>query len=71
MNEASFGTLGSIVYAGLTLGSLVAVVVYQKASWIKPALVITLGCNAGAIYLFGISRHYVIDVGLRFSIGFF
>ena len=71
MNEASFGTLGSIVYAGLTLGSMVAVVVYEKASLIKPALFLTLGCNSGAIFLFGISESYLYDIGLRFSVGFF
>ena len=70
MNQAEFGTIGSIVYAGMTLGSTVVIVVFQKASLIKPSLVFSLGCNAGLIYLFGISNEFIIDAGLRFMIGF-
>jgi len=59
------------VYAGLSLGSSVAIVVYQKANLIKPALVLSLGCNAAAIYVFGISDNFYYDATLRFFIGFF
>jgi hypothetical protein len=58
------------VYAGLSLGATVAVVVYQKSNLIKPALVLSLASNAIAIYVFGRSSSFVIDFGLRFGIGF-
>jgi len=55
----------------MSLGASVAVGVYQKAYLIKTALVLSLACNAAAIYVFGISDNFYYDASLRFSIGFF
>ena len=55
----------------MSLGASVAVGVYQKANLIKPALVLSLACNAAAIYVFGISENFYYDATLRFFIGFF
>jgi|TARA_B110001450_G_scaffold255794_1_gene284276 hypothetical protein len=65
-----FGTIGSIVYLGISLGATIAMGVFQKAKFIKAAIVLTLGCNTGAIFIFGRSDSYVEDVGLRFVVGF-
>lgn len=71
LNKGEFGTLGSIVYAGLTLGAIVATPVFEKVSLIKPALFLSLLSNAVAIYFFGRSSTFIIDATLRFGIGFF
>ena len=71
INKAEFGILGSIVYAGLTVGASIATVVFEKKYLIKPALFLSLLLNAGAVFLFGISRNFLHDAGLRFMIGFF
>ena len=71
LNKGEFGTLGSIVYAGLTLGAAVATPVFERKYLIKPALFLSLVFNALMVYLFGISKTFIYDAGLRFMIGFF
>ena len=42
MDYAEFGTLGSIVYAGLVPGSIVATIVFEKSHYIKGIMFSTL-----------------------------
>ena len=71
IENLEFGTLGSVVYGGLTLGSAVATWVYQHDSWIKVTLGLTLIGNALMIYLFTVTNSFLFDTYLRFMIGFF
>ena len=71
MTDFQFGMLGSIVYAGLTLGAAVATGVYNDPKKAKPILVMTQIANAGAIWGFAFSKSYYVDAGLRFLLGFF
>ena len=71
MTDFQFGALGSIVYAGLTLGAGVATGVYNDPKKAKPVLIITQIANAGVIFGFGVSKSYGLDAALRFFIGFF
>jgi len=71
MNNAQFGILGSIVYGGMTLGSTVATIAFEKAKWTKYTLAITLLFNAVCLFLFTITRSFLFDVVVRFFIGFF
>ena len=71
LNKGQFGTLGSIVYAGLTLGAVFASPVFERANFIKPALFLSLVLDAVCVYLFGISDNFLYDAALRFAIGIF
>jgi len=70
IDQAQFGSIGSIVYVGISLGATVALIVFQKAKFIKAALVLSLGCNTGLIFLFGRSTNFVYDATIRFFVGF-
>ena len=52
------------------MGAAIAVIVFQKAKFIKAALVLTLGCNTGLIFLFGRSTNFLYDATIRFFVGF-
>lgn len=71
IEDLGFGTLGSVVYGGLTLGSAVATWVYQHDKWIKVTLGATLLMNSLCIWLFTVTNSFVFDTYLRFMIGFF
>jgi sugar phosphate permease len=71
MNDFQFGLLGSIVYAGLTIGAGVATGVFSNPKRSKPTLILTLLLNAVCIGVFPFSPSFYIDAGLRFGIGFF
>ena len=42
INDVQFGTLGSVVYGGIVVGSVVATGIFSRSSWIKPIIVLTL-----------------------------
>ena len=71
MNDFQFGLLGSIVYAGLTLGAGVATAVYSNPKRSKPTLITTLIMNAVCLCAFPMSPWFYLDAGLRLAIGFF
>ena len=71
LNDLEFGTLGSVVYGGITFGSALATGVFSRTSWIKPIIVITLALNSAALWVFTIAKEFYIMAGLRFMIGFF
>ena len=71
LTPLEFGTLGSIVYAGMTLGSAAASAVFEKAKWIKWTLALTLFMNAVCLVAFTITNSFYVDVAMRFLIGFF
>mmetsp|Transcript_2660 Transcript_2660/g.4134 ORF Transcript_2660/g.4134 Transcript_2660/m.4134 type:complete len:191 (+) Transcript_2660:411-983(+) len=71
IGNLEFGTLGSIVYGGLTLGSAVATWVYRFDHWVKPTLVLTLAMNCLTLWVFTLTNSFYFDAFLRFLLGFF
>lgn len=66
-----FGTLGSVVYGGIVVGSVVATGIFQRSTWIKPLIILTLSLNSGALFLFTLLNNFYVMAILRFFIGFF
>jgi len=71
IGNLEFGTLGSVVYGGLTLGSAVATWVYRYDGWVKPILILTLGLNSITLWVFTLTNSFAFDAFLRFMLGFF
>ena len=71
INDFGFGILGSVVYAGLTCGSMFATMVFSYGNMIKPALSITLFLNAISLLGFTMSYNFYLSCILRTLIGFF
>ena len=71
INDWSFGVLGSVVYAGLTVGSLAATSILAHGPAVKPALAITLILNAGCLAAFSLSTTFAVLAFLRGLIGLF
>lgn len=71
INDFGFGILGSIVYAGLTLGAVFATMIFSMGPWIKPTLAFTLLMNALCLYAFTMSNSFLITACIRTMIGFF
>ena len=70
LNNTEYGWLGSVVFIGLTLGSICASFTYQKFNS-KHVLVAVLMANAVSMACFTISSNYAILVTSRFFTGFF
>ena len=70
LNNTEYGWLGSVVFIGLTLGSISASFTYQKFNS-KHVLVAVLLANAISMACFTLSKHYAILVTSRFFTGFF
>ena len=71
LNDVEFGTLGSVVYGGIVIGSVVATGIFQRSTWIKPLIVLTLALNSGSLFIFTLTTNFYIMAVLRFFIGFF
>ena len=71
INDLQFGTLGSVVYGGIVIGSLCCSVVFSNAKLIKPCIVLTLGLNGVALFGFTLTKSFTLDAFLRLAIGFF
>jgi hypothetical protein len=63
--------LGSIAYAGLIIGSMVATGLFQKGDLIKPTLAISLCGNVISLLLFTTTSSFYIILFYRGLIGFF
>jgi len=66
-----FGMLGTFVYLGLTIGSLVGAKVYQRSTHIKPILLTSMICNSILLVAFAVSRDFYLALFLRLLTGFF
>lgn len=71
INDWSFGVLGSVVYAGLTVGSAAATAILAHGPAVKPALAISLLLNAGCLAAFSLSATFAVLAFLRGLIGMF
>ena len=65
-----FGSLGTLVYFGLTVGSIFGTKVYSNTKYIKYVLTTSLVCLGLVLVLFTISQNYKINIFLRFLTGF-
>lgn len=71
INKFQYGVLGSFVFAGLTLGSIVSTAIYSKGDLIKPTLLASLVMNTIALLMFTTSTSYYFMLFLRGATGFF
>jgi sugar phosphate permease len=71
IQNLELGLLGSIVYVGLTFGSMLATGLYSRGRWIKPTIVSSIFLNSLCLYLFTESRVFFIMAFFRATIGFF
>mmetsp|Transcript_2678 Transcript_2678/g.4508 ORF Transcript_2678/g.4508 Transcript_2678/m.4508 type:complete len:211 (+) Transcript_2678:290-922(+) len=70
IQNLKFGMLGSIVYVGLTFGSIFATGLFSKGKWIKPTLVASLLLNVVSLLLFTETSSFYVMVFFRAMIGF-
>ena len=71
INKLQYGVLGSFVFAGLTLGSIVSTALYSKGDLIKPVLLGSLLMNMISLLLFTTTTSYYFSLFLRGATGFF
>jgi predicted MFS family arabinose efflux permease len=60
-----------LVYAGITIGSLLASAIFSKSNLIKPVLFLSLLLNAVSLVVFALSENFYLDATLRLFIGIF
>ena len=70
IENSQFGTLGSVVYLGQTIGSAMATVVLSKYN-IKLVLSSCLFLNIASLIVFTLTDNYTILVVCRIFTGFF
>ena len=70
LSNTEYGWLGSVVFIGLTLGSIAASFTYQKFNS-KTVLFCVLLANSVSMFVFTLSTKYYILVASRFWTGFF
>ena len=70
LDNNEFGTLGSFVYLGQTIGSAMSTVVLQNFQP-KYVLAACLTLNAGSLLLFTWTNHYIVLVTSRILTGLF
>lgn len=66
-----FGSLGTMVYAGLTLGASIGTKVYQDSKNIQVILCGSLLMNAVCLTLFTLSDNFKLNLFIRFVTGIF
>ena len=71
IENLGFGALGTIVYAGLTLGSLFGTKVYANSLYIKPILSVSLSFNAVCLVAFTLTPNFSTALFFRFLTGIF
>jgi hypothetical protein len=52
INDFEFGLIGSVVYAGMAAGSVIASGLFNNASWIKLTMIGVVSLNAAAVWIF-------------------
>ena len=65
-----FGALGTVVYFGLTLGSLMGAQVYSNSKYIKLVLMLSLTVMAVTLVTFTLTANFYLNVLMRFVAGF-
>eukprot|EP00347_Sterkiella_histriomuscorum_P017387 403349579 len=70
LDNANLGLLGSLVYAGLVLGSLFAMPVFNYCNT-KFVLIVCLLLNSIALIMFTVTNEYYVLVLSRICVGFF
>lgn len=65
-----FGALGTVVYFGLTIGSLMGAQVYSHSKYIKLVLMLSLTMMAVTLVTFTLTANFYLNVIMRFIAGF-
>ena len=65
-----FGALGTVVYFGLTLGSLMGAQIYSDSKYIKTVLMLSLSVMAVTLIIFALNANFQVNVVMRFVAGF-
>ena len=71
IDNLGFGLLGTVVYLGLTIGSILALKVYQKSTYIKQILLVSMSCNCFFLLAFALTSNYLLALFIRLITGFF
>lgn len=71
INNMQLGSLGTVVYAGLSLGSAIGTKLFKKTDTIKYILTLSLASNAICLIFFALNKNYTIGMFLRLLSGFF
>ena len=66
INDFEFGLIGSVVYAGMAAGSVIASGLFNNASWIKSTIIGVVSLNAVAVWTFQMTRNFYFDLFVRF-----
>ena len=70
INNTEYGLLGSVVFLGLTVGSIAATFLYHKYNT-KYTLLAIMTLNGISQMIFTMTKHYLILCLSRFLTGFF
>lgn len=71
MNHFKYGILGSFVFGGLMVGSVVSTALYSKGEYIKKTLIVSMVLLIVCLVGFTLSTSYGLSLFLRFATGFF
>ena len=69
LENVGFGALGTLVYAGLTLGSALAAKGFSNSKRVKPLLTTSLALNGVFLLAFTVSRSFPFNLFVRFMTG--
>lgn len=70
IHNFGFGMLGTAVYLGLTIGSLVGAKIFQYPAFTKITLIIAMSFNGLSLLAFIFVKDYKLAMALRFFTGF-
>ena len=71
INLFTYGILGSSVFFGLLVGSIISTALYSKGEYIKPTLIASVILAGLCLYGFTFSRNFYFSLFLRFMTGLF
>ena len=71
IENVGFGSLGTAVYAGLTVGSAMGTKIYQKTTWIKVLLAVSMSFNGIFLISFALTSTLWANLFIRFLTGMF
>lgn len=70
-DNLGFGSLGTMVYAGLTLGAVIGAKLYQDSGRIQYILAVSLVMNAVCLIIFSLTFDFRFALAIRFITGIF
>lgn len=71
ISDLGFGLLGTFVYLGLSIGSIIGAKVFTKTKYIKTILSISLIFSAVTLLVFAFTTNFELALLMRVAAGFF